>query len=188
MSEAIQLDDYIDETRSDSYPSRAVARKSGGSGGDMDEVLKPLSAVESSVSELRVQVGGIAATIPYLATKDDLNELRVQVGAIAAKVPHLATSDGLNELKAVIPHLATRDSLNELKAVIPYLATNDGLAEVRAVIPHLATSADLKAGIGSLRAEISAMETRIIKWMIATVLTAVGLATGAAFSLAKFVH
>jgi hypothetical protein len=161
MSEAIQLDDYIDETRGDSYPSRAVSRKSGASGGDMDEVLKRLSAVESSVSELRVQVSGIAATIPHLATKDDLNEL-----------------------KAAIPHLATKDGLAELKAAIPHLATKDGLAEVKAVIPHLATSADLKAGIGSLRAEISAMETRIIKWMVATVLTGVGLA----FTIAKFVH
>jgi hypothetical protein len=147
----------------------------------MDDVLKRLGAVESSVFELRVQVGGIAAT---MATNDDLNELRVQVGAIAAKIPHLATNDSLNELKAVIPHLATSDSLNELKAVIPHLATRDALAEVKAVIPHLATTADLKAGIGSLRAEMGAMETRIIKWMIATVLTAVGLA----FTIAKFVH
>jgi hypothetical protein len=116
MSEAKRLDDYLDETRSD-YPSRAIARKSGGSGGAMDDVLKRLGAVESSVSELRVQVSGVAATIPYLAT-----------------------------------------------------------------------SADLKAGIGSLRAEISAMETRIIKWIIATVLTSVGLATGLAFSIARLVH
>jgi hypothetical protein len=147
----------------------------------MDDVLKRLGAVESSVFELRVQVSGIATT---MATNDDLNELRVQVGAIAAKIPHLATNDSLNELKAVIPHLATSDSLNELKAVIPHLATRDALAEVKAVIPHLATTADLKAGIGSLRAEMGAMETRIIKWMIATVLTAVGLA----FTIAKFVH
>jgi hypothetical protein len=141
--------------------------------------------VESSVFELRVQVGGIATT---MATNDDLNEIRVQVSEIAAT---MATNDDLNELRvqvgaiaAKIPHLATNDSLNELKAVIPHLATRDALAEVKAVIPHLATSADLKAGIGSLRAEMGAMETRIIKWMIATVLTAVGLA----FTIAKFVH
>lgn len=156
MSQAIQLDNYIDETRSDSYPSRAVARKSGGSGGDMDDVLKRLGAVEASLSACRVQVGGIAAGISYLATKDEIREIRGDINGIAANIPHLA-------------------SKSELSAVV-------------ATIPHLATSADLKAGIGSLRAGISAMETRIIKWMIATALTSVGLAAGLAFSLAKFVH
>jgi hypothetical protein len=116
MSEAIQLGDYIDETRTESYPSGAVARKSGGSGGDMDDVLKRLGAVESSLSDLRVQVSGIAAKIPYLATKADV----------------------------------------------------------------LATKADVLM----LKADVNAMETKIIKWMIATTLTAVGLA----FTIAKFVH
>ena len=139
MSEAIQLDDYVDEARSDSYSSRAVPRKPGASGGNVDDVLKRL-----------------AATIPYLATKDDLKELRGEVAAVASRIPHLAT--------------------------------NEGLTEVRAIIPHLATGADLKGGIGFLRAEMSAMETRIIKWMVATTLTSVGLATGLAVSIAKLVH
>lgn len=142
MSEAIQLDDYIDESRSDSYPSRSSASKSGGSGGDMDDVLKRLGAVESSVSELKVQVRGIAAT---MATKDDLNDLRVQVNGIAAT-------------------MATKDELNDLRVQV---------SGIGASIQFMATKADL-----------SAMETKIIKWMIATVLTAVGLA----FTIAKFVH
>lgn len=125
MSEAIQLDDYIDETRSDSYPPRKVPRKAGGSGGDMDDVLKRLGAVESALSDLKVQVSGIAA-----------------------KIPHLASNESLNEVKAVIPHLAT------------------------------------KADVLLLKADLYAMETKIIKWMIATVLTAVGLA----FTIAKLVH
>lgn len=156
MSEAVQLDDYIDGTRSDSYPSRAVARRSGGSGGGMDDVLKRLGAVESSLSELRVQVSGIAGTLPYLATKDEIKEVRGDISAIAANIPHLAPK-------------------SELSGVV-------------ATLPHLATSADVKAGFGSLRAEISAMETRIIKWIIATVLTTAGLVAGLAFSIAKFVH
>ena len=158
MSEAIQLDDpvedYIDESRrSDSYSSRAVPRKSGGSGGNMDDVLKRLGAVESSVSELRVQVSGIAAT---MATKDELNRLQAQVGGIAATIPYLATNEALNEIKATLPSLATK--------------------------------ADVKADILTLRADMYAMETKIIKWMIATTLTSVGLATGLAFSIAKLVH
>ena len=102
MSEAIQLDGYVDGIRSDSYPSRAVVRKSGGSGGDMDDVLKRLGAVESSVSELRVQVSGMAATLPYLATKDDLKEVKGEVAAIAAIIPHLATKADVSDMESKI--------------------------------------------------------------------------------------
>jgi len=82
----------------------------------MDDVLKRLGAVESSISELRAQVSEIVAKIPYLATKEDV----------------------------------------------------------------LATKADVLMS----KADLYAMETRIIKWMIATALTAAGLA----FSIAKLVH
>ncbi|HEY6926562.1 MAG TPA: hypothetical protein VI653_23965 [Steroidobacteraceae bacterium] len=169
MSEAIQLDDPINAT-SDSYRARRVARKSGGNGDDMDDILKRLGAVESSVSELKVQVSGIAATIPYLATKDDLREVRGEVAAIAARIPHLATNDGLAEVRAVIPHLATRADVK------------DGIGCLRAEIGSV--RAEMRTEISSVRAEMGAMETRIIKWMITTVLTAVGLA----FTIAKFVH
>ena len=188
MSEAIQLDDYVDETN-DSYTSRALARKSGGNGGAMDDVLKRLGALESSVSDLRIQVGGIAAT---MARKDELNKLQAQVSGIAAT---MATKDELNKLQAqvsgIAATMATKDDLNKLQiqasstaATIPYLATKDALKELQAqvsgiaaAIPYLATKADL-----------SAMETTIIKWIIATVLTSVGLAGGLAFSIARFVH
>ena len=42
----------------------------------MDEVLKRLGAVESTVSEIRTQVSAIAATLPYLATKADVNAIQ----------------------------------------------------------------------------------------------------------------
>ena len=64
-------------------------------------------------------------------------------------------------------------------------------AEVRAIsatIPHLATKADLKAEIGKVETQVASMETALIKWIIATVLTATGLTSGIAFSIAKFVH
>ncbi len=54
------------------------------------------------------------------------------------------------------------------------------VAAMAAVIPHLATKSD----IGGLRGEMSALETRLIKWMIGTVIAGGGLA----FSIAKFVH
>ena len=59
------------------------------------------------------------------------------------------------------------------------------------VVPHLGTKADvadLKAAInddfGDVRAAMASMETRIIKWIVAAVLTSDTLA----FTIAKFVH
>lgn len=46
-----------------------------------DDVPKRLSAVESQLSDLRVQVSGIAAQMPHLATKADLGKLEAQMKA-----------------------------------------------------------------------------------------------------------
>ena len=51
---------------------------------------------------------------------------------------------------------------------------------VVATISHLATKADLN----QLRAEIGCLETKMIKWIIATVISAAGLA----FTIAKLIH
>jgi len=84
-----------------------------------------------------------------------LGMMEVQVGSIAAVIPHLATKADLNEIKGQV----------------------NGIA---ATIPHLATKADLN----DLRSEIGCMETRIIKWIITTVIATAALA----FTIAKFVH
>ena len=62
---------------------------------------------------------------------------------------------------------------------------------ILAIIPHLATKADvgevrtdLATAVGQIKADMSAMETAIIKWIIATVLASAALA----FTIAKFVH
>ena len=72
----------------------------------MDEVLKRLGAVETAVSEIKVQVGAIAATLPHLATKDDvrveISAVRVEVAEVKAQVAGIA---------AVMPHLATKADL-----------------------------------------------------------------------------
>jgi hypothetical protein len=68
--------------------------------------------------------------------------------------------------------------LGNLEASVSELKTQ--VSAILAVIPHLATKADLM----DLRASVAAMETSIIKWIIATT-----LATGVlAFTIAKFVH
>jgi hypothetical protein len=62
------------------------------------------------------------------------------------------------------------------------------LSALAGAMSHLATKAEVKVVVNDLRAAISATGTRIIKWMIATALTAVGLAAGLAFSIARLVH
>ena len=62
-----------------------------------------------------------------------------------------------------------RSQVSSILAVMPHLATKADVADV----PHLATKAD-----------VAAIETKIIKWIVATVLASAALA----FTIAKFVH
>jgi hypothetical protein len=54
------------------------------------------------------------------------------------------------------------------------------VSAILAIIPHLATKAD----IADVKADMAAVETAIIKWIVATVLASAALA----FTIAKFVH
>ena len=45
----------------------------------MDDIFKRLGIVESMVADIRVQVAGILAVLPYLATKADLKD---EIGAV----------------------------------------------------------------------------------------------------------
>jgi hypothetical protein len=54
------------------------------------------------------------------------------------------------------------------------------VSAILAIIPHLATKAD----VADVKADVAAVETTIIKWIVATVLASAGLA----FTIAKFVH
>ena len=61
------------------------------------------------------------------------------------------------------------------------------VSAILAIIPHLATKADVadvKAAVGQVKADVAAVETAIIKWIVATVLASAALA----FTIAKFVH
>ena len=61
------------------------------------------------------------------------------------------------------------------------------VSAILAVIPHLATKADVadvRAAVGQVKADVAAVETAIIKWIVATVLASAALA----FTIAKFVH
>ena len=58
------------------------------------------------------------------------------------------------------------------------------VSSILAIVPHLATKADVAAEIGQVKAGLAALETAIIKWIVATTLTSAALA----FTIAKFVH
>jgi hypothetical protein len=61
------------------------------------------------------------------------------------------------------------------------------VSAILAIIPHLATKADVadvRTEVGQVKADVAAVETAIIKWIVATVLASAALA----FTIAKFVH
>jgi len=100
----------------------------------VEDTLRRLGTVETSVSELKSQVSGILAILPHLATKADVADVRTDVADVRTDV-----------------------------------------ANVKADVAQLR---------GEMGAGISGLETRIIKWIVATLLTSTGLA----FTIAKFVH
>jgi hypothetical protein len=75
-----------------------------------------------------------------------------------------------------------KSEVSAILATAPHLATKVDVMDVRSAVAEL--KADTAAESGSLRAEMAARETAFIKWMIATVMAAAGLA----FTIAKFVH
>ena len=77
-----------------------------------------------------------------------------------------------------------RGQVDTIAATVPSLATKASVDAIAATIPHLATA----ASVSELRAEMSMMETRIIKWFMGTAITLTTLATTVAFSIAKLVH
>jgi hypothetical protein len=72
-------------------------------------------------------------------------------------------------------------------------AVEVGVAEMRAQLPHLATKADVQAvrveigdvrvEVGAVRSDMNAMETRLIRWMVGTVISTAAMA----FTIAKYV-
>ena len=80
------------------------------------------------------------------------------------------------------------DILKRLGNVETYVSELKSQAgSILAIIPHLATKADVadvRVGLGPVKANVAAFETVIIKWIVATMLTSAALT----FTIAKFVH
>jgi hypothetical protein len=126
----------------------------------VEDILRRLGNVETDVSELKSQVGAIQATMPHMATKADVKDVRTAVAELRAEM-----FAAMGSLRA------------EMSAGIGSLRAEmlTGIGSLRA---------EMLTGIGSLRAELSARDTTMIKWLIGTMFTAVGLS----LAIAKFVH
>ena len=146
MRAAIQLNECYDEPSGEKLPPRVRAENSNSYGGNVDEILKRLDKVESTVSETREQVIDIAATIPHLATKTDIKDVRVEISELRTEVRTIAVT---------IPHLATKADLK---------------TEVGAL------RAEMKGVELSLASKIEAVQVSLVKWIIAIVLSSAGLA------------
>src|SRR5690242_7256902 len=84
----------------DLFRTKPSVRSTGGSdGGNMDDVVRRLGAVESLLDETREGVRAIKAARAHLATKAELNDLTADVNASKATRPHLGTKADVNEVK-----------------------------------------------------------------------------------------
>ena len=67
----------------------ASQRAGGAGGGNMDDILRRLSVVESSVAIIRADVSAINAVLPHLATQSRLSEVE---GALNVRISTLEGS------------------------------------------------------------------------------------------------
>lgn len=79
----------------------------GGSGGDMDDVLRRIGNVETQIGGLAVQVGSLTTKVDVITTKVDglstkLDVLTEQVAGVTAQV---------SGITAQIPHLARKEDV-----------------------------------------------------------------------------
>ena len=83
----------------------------------MEDVLRRLGSLEKDVSVIKVDVAGVVAVLPHLATKADVALVRVDIEQIRANIA---------EVKAQIPNLATKADLRaEIAGVRTEIATSN---------------------------------------------------------------
>jgi hypothetical protein len=105
-----------------------------------------------------------------------VDEILKRLGTVESAVSDIR--EQVSGIAAIIPHLATKTDVSKISEVVSGIA---------ATIPHLATKADLNAVRGEISAmlgNISALEVRLLKWMVPTVIASAGLI----FTITKFVH
>lgn len=68
----------------------------------MDDVLRRLGTVEKDVSEIKTQVGAIAAVLPHLATKSDLSDMRGSLSGLETSILKWVVATGVAIIMVVI--------------------------------------------------------------------------------------
>jgi hypothetical protein len=151
---------------------------SGSGGGHVEDILKRLGNVESDVSELKSEVRGVLAIVPHLATKADVMDVRTAVADLRGEMNELRgeMKSGLSEVRA--------EMAAGLGSVRAEMAAGLGSVTAEMAAGLGSVRSEMAAGFGAIKAEMAARETAFLKWIIATVLTSVGMA----FTVAKFVH
>ena len=61
---------------------RAASLATGGNdGGNVDDILKRLTSLETSYAAMRADLSAVAAVVPHLATKAEICALRAEINA-----------------------------------------------------------------------------------------------------------
>jgi hypothetical protein len=195
IADVVELDDCLAEISSDDYSRRRpCGAPADDDGGNVEDVLKRLGAVEL---DMKTQLSALAAVMPHLATKSDIGDLKAELSSSVGSLRAEMTSE-IGSLRAEMTSeigSLRAEMTSEIGSLRAEMTGEIGSlrAEMTGEISSLraemkgeigALRAESKGEIGSLRADLGGLETRIIKWMIATALTSAGLA----FSIAKFVH
>jgi hypothetical protein len=112
VSRVMEYDFNSDRSRS--TPGGICA---GSGGGGMDDVMKRLGVLERDMSDLKVQVGSIAAQLPHLATKAEIGDLKAmtsaEIGGLRAMTSaeigglRATTSAEIGDLRAAISEAKT---------------------------------------------------------------------------------
>jgi hypothetical protein len=61
------------------FRDKAMRGAGGSDGGNVDDILRRLGAVESLATETRADVSAIKAVLPHLSTKADLSSLETKI-------------------------------------------------------------------------------------------------------------
>jgi hypothetical protein len=72
---------------------RAASLVTGGNdGGNVDDILKRLTALETSYAAIRADLSAVVAVLPHLATKADFCSTKADIGGLRAEINALETA------------------------------------------------------------------------------------------------
>jgi len=119
-----------------------------GDGGNVDEVFKRLGVIETTVTDLRLQVIAITTLLPNLATKAELASSKAEI-----KEDIHSVQTEVSAIKAVLPHLASKADVSALRGELKA----DMHTMEAAIIKWIVGTAIASAAVASAIASVVAM-------------------------------